>query len=232
MITRKNIGNVCYAQLFSKAELVRIEDNLHIPLSLTEYKILSFFVDHMNVPISLEELAKHVWGIYAYEKDPNSLKSQISRLRSKMDNVSHGFGNCIETNYGLNSYTLKINGMNVNTQQDYSYDNQNIEADLKAKHDVSLQRVQTSERILLAEGVTLFGTDRIKCAYCILDNPLISRIHTAVHKSASQEIVVQDMNSSYGTFINGQRIPPMIEFPINDNDIISIADEDFICNHS
>lgn len=96
MITRKYIGNVCYAQLFSKAELVRIEDNLHIPLSLTEYKILSFFVDHMNVPISLEELAKHVWGIYAYEKDPNSLKSQISRLRSKMDNVSHGFGNCIE----------------------------------------------------------------------------------------------------------------------------------------
>lgn len=43
-----------------------------------------------------------------------------------------------------------------------------------------------------------------------------------MHKSASQEIVVQDMNSSYGTFINGQRIPPMIEFPINDNDIISI----------
>lgn len=58
-----------------------------------------------------------------------------------MDNVSYGFGNCIETNYGLNSYTLKINGMNVNTQQDYSYDNQNIEADLKPNM-MFLQRVR------------------------------------------------------------------------------------------
>lgn len=105
---RKHIGDTCYICLSSKAELVRSDGSLRIPLSVTEYKILSYFVDHVETPVYLEELARYVWGVHADEKDPNSLKSQISRVRGKLNKMREGLRNCIDTNYGLNSYTLKI----------------------------------------------------------------------------------------------------------------------------
>ena len=53
-----------------------------------------------------------VWGTHADEKDPNSLKSQISRVRNKLEQIREGMRHCIDTNYGLNSYTLKVENIN------------------------------------------------------------------------------------------------------------------------
>jgi len=105
---KKSIGDSCYICLSSKAELVRTDGGLRVPLSVTEYKILSYFVDHVEKPVYLEELARYVWGPHSDEKDPNSLKSQISRVRNKLDKMREGLRNCIDTNYGFNSYTLKL----------------------------------------------------------------------------------------------------------------------------
>jgi len=108
MVSKKFIGNKCYNSLSSKTELISIDEHIRIPLSVSEYKILSYFIDHANKPVYLEELAQYIWGAHADEKDPNSLKSQISRVRSKLDQIQKGLKSCIDTNFGLNSYTLKI----------------------------------------------------------------------------------------------------------------------------
>lgn len=107
---RKYIGQACYICLSSKTELISVDGNIHIPLSVTEYKILSFFIDHANTPVYLHELAQYIWGpnYDADYKDPESLKSHISRLRKKLDRIRNGLRNCLDTNYGLKSYTLKI----------------------------------------------------------------------------------------------------------------------------
>lgn len=107
---RKYIGQACYICLSSKTELVGADENIHIPLSVTEYKILSFFIDHANTPVYLEELAQHIWGAnyHADKRDPDSLKSHISRVRDKLEKIRTGLRKCIDTNYGLRSYTLKI----------------------------------------------------------------------------------------------------------------------------
>ena len=104
---KKYFGDICYISLSSKTELVSADEIVRIPLSVTEYKILSYFIDHADMPVYLDELARFIWGSHADEKDPNSLKSQISRVRSKLDKLYVGLRNCIDTNYGLNSYTLK-----------------------------------------------------------------------------------------------------------------------------
>lgn len=156
---RKHIGDTCYICLSSKAELVRSDGSLRIPLSVTEYKILSYFVDHVETPVYLEELARYVWGVHADEKDPNSLKSQISRVRGKLNKMREGLRNCIDTNYGLNSYTLKI-------------PERNSSVTLSSSASAS----ESQEQLVLS-GIDLFEKEKYEEAFAffkqaaLMDNP-------------------------------------------------------------
>ncbi len=107
---KKYIGKDAFLVLSSKPELFDYEGLSHVELGVQEYKLLSYFIDHVNTPVYLEDLAQHIWGVNysADKKDPNSLKSQISRLRKKMNQLNDGLGNCIDTNFGLGSYTLVV----------------------------------------------------------------------------------------------------------------------------
>ena len=89
---RKYIGQDCYIRLSSKAELVSADDSVHVPLSVTEFKILDYFITHANTPVYLEELAQQLWGINynADQKDLNSLKSHISSVRNKLEKIRSG----------------------------------------------------------------------------------------------------------------------------------------------
>ena len=230
---RKYIGDTCYICLFSKAELVRADESLRIPLSYTEYKILSYFIDNMETPVYLEELAQHVWGSHADEKDPNSLKSQISRVRSKLDKIRGGLRSCIDTNHGLNSYTMSIVRPQVAKVIDDA-DNVLQKTDpgtissSRNQAPFVLTRLNNGEMIILKEGLTLIGRNRIKCTYCIADNPNISYMHAAVYVKSIDLITIQDMNSVTGTYLNQRRIPPSIEFAMQIGDKIRLASEEFL----
>ena len=227
---RKYIGDTCYICLSSKAELVRADESLRIPLSVTEYKILSYFIDHLEVPVYLEELAQHIWGPHADEKDPNSLKSQISRVRGKLDKIRNGLRSCIDTNHGLNSYTMSI------AYPQAAVVVGNIHKKAKSSASVIreklfpfvLTRLHNGEAIVLRDGLTLMGRNRIKCTYCVTDNPAISHIHAAIYVKSADLVTIQDMNSMTGTYLNQRRLPPLMEFTMQIGDKISLANEDFL----
>ena len=108
---RKYIGDICYIRLSSEAELVCIADeSLRVPLTPTEYKILSYFIEQKNTPVYLEELARHMWGgnYMANQMEPRSLAPHISRIRRKMKQLHIDTANLFETNHGFGSYTLYI----------------------------------------------------------------------------------------------------------------------------
>ncbi len=50
----------------------------------------------------------------------------------------------------------------------------------------------------------------------------VSRLHTAI-KIVNQRIVVVDLGSSNGTRVNGQKIVPNVDFPINHGDVIALG---------
>lgn len=116
---RKYISQTCYVSLTSKPNLFNANEGKCIQLSATEYKILSYFIDNANDPVYLDELAKHIWGINygADDRHADSLKSQISRIRKKLEEVQPGLQKCLETNYGLGSYTLKLGAISANARK-------------------------------------------------------------------------------------------------------------------
>jgi adenylate cyclase len=56
----------------------------------------------------------------------------------------------------------------------------------------------------------------------ILDDPRVSRYHGVVRKTP-EGVVFRDLESGNGSYINGQRIPPNVDFKLADNDQIRLG---------
>lgn len=110
MGNKKDIGLACYISYSSKAELVCPDTNTHIALTPTEYRIICYLVDNANSPVQLEAIATYLWGsnYHADSKDPESIKSHITRIRTKLARLHPALKDSLETNYGYGSYTYKI----------------------------------------------------------------------------------------------------------------------------
>lgn len=57
-------------------------------------------------------------------------------------------------------------------------------------------------------------------------NKSISRIHCAVDK-IDGKFTVTDLGSTNGTFINGARLAPQVPYPIENGDILKLANTKF-----
>ena len=53
-------------------------------LTVIEYSILKYFIEHPDVPVSREELLKAVWG-YDFNGDTEIVNVNIHRLRHKIE---------------------------------------------------------------------------------------------------------------------------------------------------
>lgn len=67
-------------------EELRFEkDGKDIPLSLTEYRLLSLFVTHPRAVLSKDQIIRHVWPDGAEVLDDNTVAVNVRRLREKIE---------------------------------------------------------------------------------------------------------------------------------------------------
>lgn len=240
---KRYIGQSCYLCLASKPELFCAENQQRIRLGPTEYRVLSFFMDNADSPVYREELARHIWG-FNYEADgkqPSSLDTQISRIRTKLNQISPGLGACIVTNHGMASYTFESSrpegGQAVSLSELFdapqappapsiSLSPTIRSARRGGKKRFCLLRESTGERILLPEGMFLLGRNPRKCGYC-LEGQDVSFVHACITVKDGAEPVLTDMNSVTGTFLNSSRLLPMRDYELEQDDRIGIGGEAF-----
>lgn len=110
MNKRIALGHGCHMELASKAELVCPGSGDRIALTPTEYKILCYLVEQANLAVYLESIARYLWGANfdADNKDPESIKSHITRIRNKLGMLCPELKESLETNYGYGTYTYKL----------------------------------------------------------------------------------------------------------------------------
>lgn len=89
-----------------------------------------------------------------------------------------------------------------------------------------LIRKRTGEKILIRESETVIGKDPSQTDCCITGNSAISRAHAVIlHKGNSYD--VSDKNATNGTFVNGNKVAAFQKHPLQNGDILRLADEDF-----
>lgn len=74
-----NLGKV----IFDKSKGILIKNGEEIPLTATQFKILSYLADNMNMIVSIDRILENIWeDSYGYE---NTLITHIYRLREKLE---------------------------------------------------------------------------------------------------------------------------------------------------
>ncbi|WP_080845766.1 response regulator transcription factor [Cytobacillus gottheilii] len=86
--------------LDKKARKVMV-DHRTVNLTLKEFELLLFFMDHRNQALSREQLLQHVWGI-DYEGSLRTVDTHVKTLRMKLQE-----GDYIETVWGV-GYKLEV----------------------------------------------------------------------------------------------------------------------------
>lgn len=90
----------------------------------------------------------------------------------------------------------------------------------------TLVRLRTSENISIGKQVFGLGKDQSRVDYCISGNSSISRRHAEIRVKNGAFYLV-DLNSTNGTYLNGQRVQPNQEMILKNTDRIKISDEEF-----
>ena len=81
---------------------------------------------------------------------------------------------------------------------------------------------QFKGQIDLSEFPFVIGRAR-ECNY-VLDSGAVSREHLSIEFDSTQ-ITIQDLGSRNGTFLNGEKMVPLQQYPLRANDTLNIADE-------
>jgi len=92
-----------------------------------------------------------------------------------------------------------------------------------------LIRKKTDEKIIISKSTFKLGKEPSYVDYCIKENSAISRSHADVITEGSKHFVI-DNNSLNHTFVNGVQLTPQQQVEIENGDVITLADEEFIFN--
>ena len=74
---------------------------------------------------------------------------------------------------------------------------------------------------------TLKTVGRAPRADFVIDVPMVSRVHCRLVVTASNELELEDMGSTNGTFVNGEKITKKT---LNDGDKVTIGRVEFVVN--
>ena len=72
----------------------------------------------------------------------------------------------------------------------------------------------------------IIGKSRYSCDFCI-DSAVVSRVHMRIMEELD-DYLIEDLNSTNGTFLNGEKLEGHKPHPIEAGDKVTIANIDFI----
>lgn len=133
-------------------------------------------------------------------------------------------------NYRNNSYDREMRYDNTGAGRTNVLDSRNNETTLLGFTEnmtpITLVRTKNQERIVISKPYFMIGKEKRRVDYCIDDNNSISRVHTRFCFKNGNMVIV-DMNSTNGTFLNGVKLVPNQDSILKSGDLIRMADEEF-----
>lgn len=95
-----------------------------------------------------------------------------------------------------------------------------------SKPYATLVRKKNGEKIEVSSAKFVMGKDKSQVSYCITGNDTVSRAHARIINKDGQVMIV-DLGSTNGTFVNNVKCDPNREVPLKSGDKLTLSDEEF-----
>lgn len=93
--------------------------------------------------------------------------------------------------------------------------------------DAYLERTENGKIIPITKNGFVIGKERKKVDYCISGNKTVSRQHCTI-RSLDGKYYIEDNDSANYTFLNGKRLKPYANAYVQDGDVITLSDVEFV----
>ncbi len=169
---------------------------------------------------SSEEYAATYQNSVSAIRNVQSLGSPSAQLYAQFDAKTNVNRNNAFDNYGVNVGTTVLQS---NSGEGTTVLNSFVREPVRAL----LYRTATGENIPIAGEAFVIGKRREDIDYRIDDNMGISRKHAKITVKYN-EYYIEDLHSTNSTYVNGVRVTPGNKQLLESNDVIYLADEEFI----
>jgi hypothetical protein len=129
--------------------------------------------------------------------------------------------------YGLEQHKVAPHGTEQHGKAQYGQEQHKVAPHGTVQQLTPYLAGSDKEPIFISEGVLKIGRVMSQVDYC-LNVPGISRVHAQIEKSDSQ-VMLMDVGSTNGTYVNGRRLPANQKEEIRHGDVVSFAGEEYYC---
>ncbi len=145
---------------------------------------------------------------------PQRKGPSVVSQRPPVTPVSPGSSQTILSNEGSDATTVLNEGAGETTVLGFQ------------QSGATLLRKSNGEKIALTKAEFTIGKERRRVDYCISDNNSVSRTHAKIRMRAGK-FYICDLGSTNCTYVNGTKLTPNQDQPLNRGDKIKISDEEF-----
>jgi len=221
-----------YAPVKEGKNILNIKNFISDIAYSTAFKLdedISFIDDFLKFAGSVTELSSSLIQQYIIDKCPEAFDGLGLTIPNEIEEIESGEQEeiIIEEYPAEELKRVEISTCEIRNMIGNEDDTVTIIDTFEEQNNIHLSRVSNGQQIYISNNIFLIGKDPSKTDYAIIDNKAVSRVHVELRIIADR-FFIKDLDSTNGTFINGERIEADVPEEIYDGDEIMIADETFI----
>lgn len=210
------------------ADIIEVKSNGFLSCRNIDLAFDNIYVDPTTYKVSLVYLPLSKKIHDDNSTFDNEIRTQLVKLISTLPNLSSA--KTMRFSADLSNGTLSIEDLYTHAKGGKSFTEQPTPEKPRTS-DTTLLRItamNTPERveIIVNKNEFVIGKKPELCDGVISFNKMISRSHCKIQKSGNQ-YTITDLQSANGTYINRVRLQPNRPYPINNGDIIGLANSAF-----
>lgn len=227
IVTRLNEDSfmTIIANLFTN--IIEVKNNGFLSCCNIDTSFERIYIDPSTLKVSLVYLPLKIRIFDDYTTFENELRGNLIKLISSIPELSTN--NIIQLSMLLSDGTLSIEdllGKLKGRTKEQVYQQKNMRQNLSVGMSMVALNAPMSVEIAITKDEFVIGKKGSAVDGVVSFNKMISRVHCKINKTGDQ-YTVTDLQSANGTYINKKRINPHQPYPINDGDIVRLANSDF-----
>lgn len=209
-------------------DIIEVKNNGFLTCQNIDISFDKIFIDVNTLKVSLVYIPVNTRVFNNYDEFENELRTSLIKLINSIPSISNGKSMQFASDLSNGTYSLEDIYDQIKGIKKGSFKAKN---DLNYSYDITKLRIVAINspmyfELLVDKNEYVLGKNPSMVDGAITYNKAISRVHCKITK-VDEEFMLTDLGSANGTYVNKVKLSPKQPHPINNGDVIRLANSDF-----